>query len=102
MSGDLWASMTAVMVTATEAWVGPTSSASSRNGPYGRIQELGGPMRGNPEMHWFEEGRWHRSEFVELPDRPYLRPATDDVIDSGRLFAIYEEHQLIAIEEAAG
>ena len=65
--------------------VGPTTD-------YGRIQELGGPMHGHPYMHWREDGRWHRARLVELPERPYLKPATDDVIDSGELLDIYYRH----------
>jgi hypothetical protein len=102
ISGSLLASMTAEMMTATEAWVGPTDSASSPKGPYGRIQELGGPMTGNFWMHWKEDGAWYRRHIVKLLDRPYLAPATADVIDSGELHAIYEAHQLEAIMEATG
>ena len=102
ISGSLWASMTAEMMTADEAWVGPTSSASSYNGPYGRIQELGGLMEGRPWMRWFEDGKWHRAQEVFLPDREYLEPATRWEVDSGRVWEIYAEHQTEAILEATG
>lgn len=102
ISGSLWASMTAEMMTADEAWVGPTSSASSYNGPYGRIQELSGLMEGHPWMHWFEDGREHFAREVFLPPRPYLKPATDAEIGSGRVWTIYAEHQTEAILEATG
>lgn len=101
ISGALAASMTALMMTDTEAWVGPTDSARSFNGPYGRIQELGGEMHGHPMMHFFraDEG-WHHRTFVELPSRPFLYPSTVDVVESGRLTAIYVAAWTEAIEEA--
>jgi hypothetical protein len=99
ISGDLAASMDAQMMTADEAWVGPTAGFG-RTGEYARIQELGGGMHGHPFMHFFLEGSWWDREFIELPDRPYLQPSTEDVIDSGRLHEIYERHQLEAILEA--
>lgn len=102
ISGSLWESMTAVMMTADEAWVGPTSSASSKNGPYGRIQELGGLMEGAPWMRWFEDGKWYRAQEVFLPDRAYLEPATRWEVDTGRVWEIYAEHQTEAIMEATG
>lgn len=99
ISGDLAASMDAAMMTADEAWVGPTAGFG-RTGDYARIQELSGLMEGHPWMHFFLEGRWWQEAEIFLEARPYLAPATEDVVDSGRLTAIYEEHQLIAIEEA--
>jgi hypothetical protein len=101
ISTDLAASMTALMMTEDQAWVGPTDSASSFNGPYGRIQELGGPMHGHPMMNFFRvnEG-WFGKRFIDLPARPYLAPSTEDVVDSGRLTEIYIEHWTEAIEEA--
>lgn len=99
ISGDLAASMDAEMMTADEAWVGPTAGYG-RTGEYARIQELGGGMHGHPFMHFFVDGRWWDEAFIELAPRPYLQPSTDDVIDSGRLHEIYEHHQLEAILEA--
>jgi len=77
--------------------VGPTSEASSYNGPYPRIQELGGPSTGHPHMHWFQDGRWYTRNFRELLPRPFLEPATRAVIDSGELHQIYYDHWLRAI-----
>lgn len=76
------------------AMVGPTTD-------YGREQELGGPMQGHPMMHWLEDGRWHKSARHSLPDRPSLKPATEEFIASGRLTQVYYDHWLRAIEEAA-
>jgi hypothetical protein len=101
ISGDLAASMDARLMTGDEAWVGPTAGYG-RTGDYARIQELGGGMHGHPWMRFFLEGRWWERHFIELPPRPYLEPSTEDVIASGRLFTIYEEHQLQAIMEATG
>lgn len=100
ISGNLAASMTAELF-GDEAWVGPTAGFG-RTGDYARIQELGGPMHGHPYMHFFLEGAWWDRTFIQLPERPYLAPATEDEIDSGRLYDIYAEHQLQAILEATG
>jgi hypothetical protein len=82
-----------VVVTGDEgelsAEVGPTTD-------YGREQELGGPMSGN--MYWKEDGVKHFSKHHSLAPRPYLKPATETVVDSGRLREIYVEHWTEAIE----
>jgi hypothetical protein len=101
IDGNLSDSMTAQMVSADEAWVGPTGGYG-RTEEYARIQELGGTMEGHPWMLFFLEGAWWERRFIELPPRPYLAPSTDDVVDSGRLTEIYFEHQLQAIMEATG
>lgn len=67
------------------AEVGPTTD-------YGREQELGGPMEGHPYMSWIEDGRRHYSKAHSLPGRPYLKPATENVIDRGEVTNIYYEH----------
>lgn len=100
ISGDLAASMSSEMF-GDEAWVGPTAGFG-RTGFYARIQELGGGMHGHPFMRFFLEGRWWKRRFIELPARPYLEPATNEIVDSGRLWEIYAEHQLDAILEATG
>lgn len=79
--------------------VGPTRIASSKNGPYGRIQELGGPSTGHPWMKYKEDGVWYKMHFRELPARPYLKPATEDTIDSGELLQIYWQHWALAQAE---
>lgn len=105
ISGDLAASMYAAMETPDEAWVGPTAGYG-RSGDYARIQELGGPMHGHPLMIWHRqfEGAMHRitAEFVELMPRPYLEPATEAVVDSGRLTDIYVEYWTAALEASVG
>lgn len=75
--------------------VGPTTD-------YSREQELGGPMRGHPFMHWFEDGAWHRSREHSLPDRPYLRPATEELIDDGTVEDAYYRHWADAIALVTG
>jgi phage gpG-like protein len=96
VSGALGASISAQMVTMDQAWVGPTDL------PYARIQELGGEMHGRPMMHYQKYGQdgieWISRSFVELTPRPYLEPATEDIVDSGRLTEIYIEHWTYAIE----
>lgn len=69
--------------------VGPTAR-------YSRIQELGGPMHGNPYMKWVEDGVYYRSAFHKLPARPYWEPSVHAVIDSGRLTRIYRDRWRIA------
>jgi phage gpG-like protein len=80
------------LVTGTDdgAMVGPTAV-------YAREQELGGPMRGHPYMVWRNEGgHWYR-RLVVLPDRPYLKPATNRVVDSGIVSFVYIKHLEAAI-----
>lgn len=102
ISGDLAASVLVEALPAIlGAKVGPTSLASSKNGPYGRIQELGGGSVG-PPMKWLEDGDWHQAYFRELPDRPYLKPATLGVIASGQLTRIYVERVQAAIVSVTG
>jgi phage gpG-like protein len=100
VSSHLALSIDAEMVTEDQAWVGPT------NLDYARIQELGGGMHGHPRMRYRKltvDGlRTFTPEFVELKPRPYLRPSSDDVIESGRLTEIYIEHWTAAIEEVTG
>jgi phage gpG-like protein len=74
-----------------EAEVGPTTD-------YGRIQELGGHMTGHPYMRWVEDGRVHYSRGHDLPARPYLLPATEFLISTGDITAIYYQHWLDAQE----
>lgn len=114
VSGDLAASITAVPSGGTSAMVGPTTK-------YGRIQELGGTMHGH--MRFRKLAAWepgskahadfvatfgnsavvtfHRS-IVKLPPRPYLEPATEDAVDSGRVRDIYAQWWADAIETGAG
>jgi phage gpG-like protein len=98
VDGNLMESIEAEMMTEEQAWVGPTDL------DYARIQELGGEMHGHPRMVFhkltFDGLRKFTPEFVELKPRPYLRPSSDDVIDSGMLTEIYIEHWSAAIEEA--
>lgn len=81
-----------------DAIVGPTAAASSRNGPYGRFLELGGEhIAHSPAgMAWFEEGTWHGAHRLTKGPRPFLKPATDDAVNSGAILQIYYEHWLIA------
>ena len=86
-----------------DALVGPTKAASSKNGPYGRFLELGGPHAAHNHtgyMRWYEDGRWHRAREIEKAGRPYLEPATDDAIRSGAITRIYFDHWLIAQDMA--
>jgi hypothetical protein len=100
ISGRLAASLEVRGDAATlSAEVGPTSTASSYNGPYGRIQELGGPSSGNP-MVWVEDGVPHKVRFRRLPERPYLKPATKEIIGSGKLRRIYVDKWAEAQREA--
>ena len=101
ISFDLVTSISAQMVGLDEAWVGPTGGYG-RTEFYARIQELSGDMHGHPYMHFFADGIWWARRFIHLPERPYLKPATDDAVDSGQVWDYYAGHQLIAIMEATG
>lgn len=91
-----------------DAIVGPTRSASSGKGPYGRFLELGGTHHastgpaaypgGPPQMWWREDGFWYHAGELEKGPRPYLKPATDDAIESGAVYDIYWRHWLVAQE----
>lgn len=81
---------------------GPQSAAVGPTTVYARIQELGGNMHGHPymEFHKLYKGRVtkFRRGFVRLPPRPYLEPATDEAVNSGRVQDIYATHWARAIE----
>ena len=84
ITGELAASFV-ITETNDGAMVGPTTD-------YAREQELGGGMHGHPTMRWRNVGgRWTR-HLVILPPRPYLKPATDRVVDSGMATIIYVDH----------
>jgi hypothetical protein len=98
ISGQLAASVQAEH-DGDDAIVGPTGLARSKNGPIGRFLELGGTHAAhNPsgEMHWYENGNWHHAGAVTKGSRPFLKPATDDAIESGAIHQIYYDHWLIA------
>jgi hypothetical protein len=75
--------------------VGPTAR-------YGREQELGGPMEGHPYMRWREDGKTYYSRRHSLPPRPYLKPATEEIIDEGTLTEIYYRHWADAQAKVTG
>jgi len=84
-----------------DALVGPTSSAASFNGPYGRAVELGGMRTAhNPSgrMWWQSGGQWHSAVSNMMPSQPYLKPAVDKNIDSGNAERIYADHWRRAFE----
>jgi hypothetical protein len=99
ISGTLAASVIA-QHDGPDAVVGPTSLASSKNGPYGRFLELGGTHAAHSGkggyMHWFEDGRWEKAKVLEKAPRPYLKPAVDDAVNSGAVLQIYYDRWLIA------
>lgn len=93
-TGALMASID-VQADGDDALVGPTDSARSFNGPYGRAVELGG-MRSahNPSgrMWWNTGGSWHSAVSNMMPSQPYLAPAVKQVADSGRAEKVYADH----------
>lgn len=84
-----------------DALVGPTDSARSFNGPYGRAVEMGG-MRfaHNPSgrMWWQSGGVWHSAESNMMPSQPYMKDAVDKAIASGHAERVYEDHWRRAFE----
>lgn len=83
-----------------DALVGPTSSAASNRGPYGRFLELGGRHRAHRKfMKWVEDGKKFRARRLEKWPRPYLRPAVEDAFESGMLLQTYYVHWLRAQQE---
>jgi hypothetical protein len=110
ISGSLAASVEA-RHDGDDALVGPTGSASSDRGPYGRFLELGGTHTASrgaggyyhgewvDHLMWFsEDGRRYKSPEITKAPRPYLKPATDDAIASGEITEIYARHWLVAQE----
>ena len=80
-----------------DAIVGPTALASSKNGPIGRFLELGGTHEAHGDgMRWFEDGSWHYARSLDKTERPFLKPATDDAVNSGAILDIYYRHWLLA------
>jgi phage gpG-like protein len=86
-----------------DALVGPTGSARSKNGPYGRFHELGGVHDAhNPSGYmWWPTGVWshHAAHQVKVP-HPFLKPAVDAVVEGGTASRIYYEHWLKAQQAA--
>jgi hypothetical protein len=84
-----------------DALVGPTDSARSFNGPYGRAVELGGMRYAhNPSgrMWWHDGGSWHSAEANMMPSNPFMKRAVDKAIESGHAERIYEDHWRKAFE----
>ena len=103
ISGRLAASVL-VQRDGDDALVGPTSWASSKNGPYGRFLELGGEHAARNRtgyMWWREDGFRHRARKLSKAPRPYLRPATEDAISSGEIYEAYWRRWLTAQQVAA-
>jgi phage gpG-like protein len=89
VSGDLHDSLL-VTDMGDSALVGPTVR-------YAREQELGGPMHGHPEMRWFDDWGYHHMATVDLADRPYQKPGTEDAINSGEVERVYYDEWLAAL-----
>ena len=91
ITGRLAASVRASMG-ADSAMVGPTSAASSYNGPIGRALELGHDYVAHNRtgyMHWFQDGRWWKAREVTHPPHPFLKPMTELAANSGMVTEIY-------------
>jgi phage gpG-like protein len=54
---------------------------------YAAVQEFGRVIRArnHPHMRYLEDGRWHFPEVVDIPKRPYMRPALEATIADGSL-----------------
>jgi hypothetical protein len=80
-----------------DALVGPTGSARSYNGPYGRAVELGGmrTAHNSSGRMWWPDGVWSHSAVSNMmPSQPYLAPAVEET-SAGRE-RIYYDHWLRA------
>lgn len=83
-----------------DAIVGPTGSARSINGPYGRFLELGRDhVAKHRYMKYVQDGHTYRRRFIRKDPRPYLKPTVEFAVDSGMLLDIYAEHWLAAQEQ---
>jgi hypothetical protein len=84
------------------------AAAMSKSGPtvrYARIQELGGPMTAHSEkgMRWQQPpGVWHVSMEHDLPPRPYMLPAHEQLTESGALTMVAAAAFGAAVNLAAG
>lgn len=82
-----------------DALVGPTGSARSKNGPYGRFHELGGvhDAHNRTGLMWWPTGVWkyHAAHQVKVP-HPFLKPAVEVIVNSGDASRIYYERWLAA------
>jgi phage gpG-like protein len=82
-----------------DALVGPTGSARSKNGPYGRFHELGGvhDAHNKSGYMWWPTGVWshHAAHQVKGP-HPFLKPAAEMVVEGGSASRTYYEHWLKA------
>lgn len=82
-----------------DALVGPTGSAASKNGPYGRFHELGGvhDAHNKSGYMWWPTGVWshHAAHQVKAP-HPFLKPAAQEIADSGAASRIYYDAWLRA------
>lgn len=82
-----------------DALVGPTGSARSKNGPYGRFHELGGvhDAHNRTGYMWWPTGIWshHAAHQVKAP-HPYLKPAVEETVHSGDAERIYRDRWLAA------
>lgn len=95
-TGALMASINATQE-GDDALVGPTASARSFNGPYGRAVELGGMRTAhNPSgrMWWQSGGVTHSAVSNMMPSQPYLAPAVEATSESRK--RIYYDHWLRA------
>jgi hypothetical protein len=75
-----------------DALVGPTASARSFNGPYGRAVELGGMRHAHNASGrmWWPTGEWSHSAVANMmPSQPYLAPAVAET-EAGRKRIYYD------------
>jgi hypothetical protein len=83
VSGELAYSIT---VTVSPGWPRASSEVAPHT-VYAAIQEFGGDTWPDHSkfMRWFMEGQYWYKKIVHLPERPYMRPALEEVIASGEL-----------------
>ena len=65
-------------VRASRRGVTGTLRAGSSKVLYARIHELGGTIEGNPRLKFKTDRGWVSPRRVQIPARPYLRPAIDE------------------------
>lgn len=69
-------------VRASKGGVTGTLRAGNSKVLYARIHELGGTIEGNPRLRFKTDRGWFSPRRVQIPARPYLRPAIEEASEA--------------------